>query len=50
MKAAVVLIHNNRLYRKIFDVGEEISFGSFKKDDVVVPDFMSSTAPKRAPI
>ncbi len=40
MKAAVVLIHNNRLYRKIFDVGEEISFGSFKKDDVVVPDFI----------
>ena len=39
MKVAAVLLHNNRLYRKVFDLGDEISFGSHKKDDVIVPDF-----------
>lgn len=39
MKTKVVLIHKQRLYSKLFDVGEWVTFGSHKKDDVFVEDF-----------
>lgn len=39
MKTQVVLVYNNRLYNRIFDMGDELSFGSSKKDNVFVEGF-----------
>lgn len=40
MKTSISLIHDNCLYFAMIDANEEVSFGSGKKDDVKVPDFV----------
>lgn len=41
MKKKVILVHKQRLYSKLFDIGDEITFGSQRKDDVFVEDFVA---------
>lgn len=39
MVVTIVLLHNENLYQSTIEMGQEISIGSHKKDNVFVPDF-----------
>ena len=39
MAVTVVLLHNDSLYNVTLDMGQEISIGSHKKDDIKIADF-----------
>lgn len=42
MAITVVLLHNDSLFHATLDAGKEITFGSNKKDDVYVSDFIGN--------
>ena len=39
MIVTIVLLHNDNIYHSTIEMGQEISIGSHKKDDVYVGDF-----------
>lgn len=40
MVITIVLLHKDMLFQRQIELGQELSIGSHKKDDVFVPDFM----------